>query len=49
MLRENVERADARRRRVLRVFRDGIERGAAFQHFEAVRRTSTPSTVPPCR
>ena len=36
MLGEHVERADARGRRVLRVHRNGVERGAAFQHLEAV-------------
>ena len=38
VLREHVECADAQRRRVLSVLGDGVERGAAFQHLEAVRR-----------
>ena len=38
VLRQHVERAGARRRRVLRVLGDGVERGAAFQHLEAVGR-----------
>ena len=38
VLRQHVERAGAQWRRVLRVVGDGVERGAAFQHFEAVRR-----------
>ena len=38
VLRQHVERADAQRRRVLRVLGDGVERGAAFQHLEAVGR-----------
>ncbi len=38
MLRQHVERADAQRRRVLRVLGDGVERGAAFEHFETVGR-----------
>ncbi len=38
VLGEHVERADARSRRVLGILGDGVERGAAFEHFEAVRR-----------
>ncbi len=38
MLGQHVERADAGRRRVLRILGDGIQRSAAFEHFEAVRR-----------
>ena len=38
VLRQHVERADAQRRRILRILRDGVERGAAFQHLEAVGR-----------
>ncbi len=38
VLRQHVERAGARRRRVLRFVGDGAERGAAFQHFETVGR-----------
>ena len=38
VLGQHVERADARRRRVLRILGDGVERGAAFQHLEAVGR-----------
>jgi hypothetical protein len=38
VLRQHVERADAQRRRVLRSSRDRIDRGAAFQHLEAVGR-----------
>ena len=38
VLRQHVECADARRRRVLRVLGDGAERGGAFQHLETVRR-----------
>ena len=38
VLRQYVERADAKRRRVLRILGNGVERGAAFEHFEAVRR-----------
>ena len=38
MLRQHVERAGTRRRRVLRVRGDGAERGGAFEHFEAVGR-----------
>ncbi len=38
MLRQNVERAEAQGWRVLGVLGDGVERGAAFQHFETVRR-----------
>ena len=38
VLRQHVERAGARRRRVLRIVRDGVERGAAFEHLEAVGR-----------
>ena len=38
MLRQHVERAGAQRRRVLRVLGDGVDRGAAFQHLEAVGR-----------
>jgi hypothetical protein len=38
VLGEHVERADARRRRVPRVGGDGINRCAAFEHLEPVRR-----------
>ena len=38
VLRQHVERAGAQRRRVLRVLGDRVERGAAFQHLEAVGR-----------
>ena len=38
VLRQHVERADAQRRRVLRILGDRIDRGAAFQHLEAVGR-----------
>ena len=38
VLRQHVERAGARGRRVLRVLGDRVERGAAFQHLEAVGR-----------
>jgi len=38
MLGEHVERADARGWRVLGIFRNCVERGAAFQHFKAVGR-----------
>ncbi len=37
MLGEHVERADTRRRRVLRRLMDGLERRAALQQFETVR------------
>ena len=38
MLRQHVERADAQRRRVLRMVGDRADRGVAFQHLEAVGR-----------
>ena len=38
MLRQHVERADAQRRRVLRIRRDRVDGGAAFQHLEAIGR-----------
>ena len=38
MLRQHVEPAGAQWRRVLRILRDRIDRGGAFQHFEAVGR-----------
>ena len=38
MLRQHVERAGAQRRRVLRVRGDRVDRGAAFQHLEAIGR-----------
>ena len=38
VLRQHVERADAQRRRILRIRRDRIDRGPAFQHLEAVGR-----------
>ena len=36
VLRENIEAAGARRRRILGIDGNGVERGAAFQHFETV-------------
>ena len=38
VLRQHVERAGAQRRRILRVRGDRVDRGAAFQHLEAVGR-----------
>ena len=38
MLRQHVERAGAQWRRVLGVLGNGVDRGAAFQHLEAVGR-----------
>ncbi len=38
MLRQNIERAGARRRRVLRIVGDRADCGLALQHFEAVGR-----------
>ena len=38
VLRQHVERAGPRRRRVLRIVDDGADRGAAFQHLEAIGR-----------
>ena len=38
VLRQHVERAGAHRRRVLRVVGDRVDRGAAFEHLEAVGR-----------
>ena len=38
VLRQHVEPAGAQRRRVLRVRRDRIDRGAAFKHFETIGR-----------
>ena len=38
VLGQHVERADARARRVLRVFGDGVDRRATFENLEAVRR-----------
>ena len=38
MLRQHVERASAQRRRILRVIRHRADRGAAFQHLEAIGR-----------
>ena len=37
VLGEHIERAEARRRGVLRILGDGVDGGAAFQHLEAVR------------
>jgi hypothetical protein len=38
MLRQHVERADAQRRSVLRIFIDRVDRHRAFQHLEAIGR-----------
>ncbi len=42
VLRQHVEPADAQRRRVLRIHRDGLNGRGAFQHLEAIGRHEHP-------